>query len=294
LFLLGQFIILAITQYPYSTNLSTLIIGLVTVLLTYLAYIDLEKVQLGSRLFSIPYIVGESTKILSTVIIFIVCLSSFNQIESRGVDKFIADSVLSIPQVMEKVAVPVYQNTILKGTSVDFSQSSNTTVKTLICAERKLNCDTKNSTVLSPEELAKIQNGCKTDGTGESGCAALVDQAQTTVLETYKNQDLSGLGLTLGTKLDETNSQPVLKQLIQAKIKKQVDPTKLSFLPSYVPTKSLIPFVVALFLFIILSIFKFIIVWIGYVVTWILWKLLQITGFVRLDIEMVEAEIVGI
>ena len=294
LFLLGQFIILSITQYPHSTNLSTLIVGLVMVLLTYLAYLDLEKVQLGSRLFSIPYIVGESTKILSTVIIFIICLSSFNQIEARGVDKFIGESVLNIPQVMNTIVVPTYQNIYLRSSNIDFSQNSDITVKNLVCAERKLGCDTKNSTVLNSDELLKIQNTCKTDAIGDSGCTALIDQAQTIVLDGYKNQDFAGLGLTLGTKIDASNKQVIFRQLIQSKIKKQADSLKLSFLPSYIPIKSVIPFIVSLALFVLLSIFKFILVWIGYVVTWIFWKLLQITGFVRLDIEMVEAEIVGI
>ncbi len=295
LFLLGQFIILSITQYPFSVSLSTLVIGLATVLLTYLAYLDLEKVQLGSRLFSIPYIVGESTKILSTVIILIVCLSTFNQIEAKGVDKFIGDSVLSVPIVLDKAVLPLYQTSYLKGVNLDFSKDdNNTTVKTLICAERKLNCDTKNRSVLSQDEYAKIQSDCKTNGTGESGCEAIVEAAQTVVLNDYLNQDLSGLGLTISTKLNSDNYQTILKQLVQNKIKSLADPAKLNFLPSSVPAKSVIPFTISLLLLVLLSIFKFIFVWMGYIVTWIFWKLLQVTGFVRLDIEMVEAEIVGI
>ena len=294
LFLLGQFLILAITQFPYSTSLSTLIVGLLTVMLTYLAYLDLEKVQLGSRLFSIPYIVGESTKILTTAIILIITLSAFNQIEAKGVDKFIGDSVLSIPIVLERAAIPLYQSNYLKSANLDLSQDSQTTVKALICAERKLNCTPTNRTVLSVEEYAKIQNECKTNGTGESGCEAIVEAAQTVVLNNYLNQDLPNLGLTLDSKLGGNNYQLALRQLIQNKIQNFADPARLSFLPDYIPAKAVVPFTVSLVIFILLSIFKFIFVWIGYIVTWILWKLLQITGFVRLDIEMVEAEIVGI
>jgi len=294
LFLIGQFIILSITQYPFSTNLSTLIIGFVVVLLTYLAYLDLEKVQLGSRLFSIPYIVGESTKILSSVLIFIVCLSSFNQISAKGLDKFLGESLLTVPVFMDKVALPAYQNVVVKGSGLEISDNGNATVKSLICADRKIVCNTKNNTVLVQEEYVKLSKQCEDTLLPEADCAALKDKSEQAVLSTYLNQDLSGLSLSLNTRLTSSNYQPVLSQVIQTKIKKFVDPSKFSFLPASVPSTSIIPFIVSLILFIILSIFKFILVWFGYIVTWILWKLLQITGFVRLDIEMVEAEIVGI
>lgn len=294
LFLIGQFIILSITQYPFSTNLSTLIIGFVVVLLTYLAYLDLEKVQLGSRLFSVPYIVGESTKILSSVLVFIVCLSSYNQISSKGLDKFLGESILSVPIFMDKVALPAYQNVIAKGSGLEISDNSNSTVKSLICAERKIVCNTKNNTVLTQEEYVKLNKQCEDTLLPQADCAILKDKSEDTVLTAYLNQDLSGLGLSLNSRLTSSNYQPVLSQIIQNKIKKFVDPSKFSFLPASVQSTSIIPFIVSLILFIILSIFKFILVWFGYIVTWILWKLLQITGFVRLDIEMVEAEIVGI
>jgi hypothetical protein len=294
LFLIGEFIILSITQFPYSTNISTLVIGFVVVLLTYLAYLDLEKVQLGSRLFSIPYIVGESTKILSSVIIFIVCLSTFNQISSKGLDKFLGESLLTVPVFMDRVALPAYQNVLTRGSGFEITDDGNTTVKSLICAERKLVCNTKNNTVLAQEEYSRLNRQCETDLLTETDCAALKDKSEQAVLSTYVSQDFSGLNLSLDTRLTSSNYQPALSRVIQNKIKVFVEPSNFSFLPAAVPSSSLIPFIVSLILFVVLTIFKFILVWFGYIVTWIMWKLLQITGFVRLDIEMVEAEIVGI
>jgi len=293
LFLIGQFIILMVTQYPHSFNLSTLIIGFVVILLTYLAYLDLEKVQLGSRLFSIPYIVGESTKILSSVIVFIVCLSVFNQISAKGVDKFIGDSLLSIPVVMNRVASPLYQNIVLRGSGIDYIDSS-TTVKALICSSNKINCSTKSRSILKDVEYAKIDQDCKTSDTNETDCNTSKDKAEEAFLNNIKNQQLGNNSPSLTTTIDSSNYQPVVKQLIQSKIKTISDPANLSFIPSFVPTQSVIPFVISALIFVLLSVFKFILVWIGYITTWIVWKLLQVTGFVRLDIEMVEAEIVGI
>ena len=56
----------------------------------------------------------------------------------------------------------------------------------------------------------------------------------------------------------------------------------------------LIPAAIALFIFAILSIFKFIIHTLISVVMWIVWKFLVLVGFVQIEVELVESEIVSI
>jgi hypothetical protein len=62
----------------------------------------------------------------------------------------------------------------------------------------------------------------------------------------------------------------------------------------FFPSTSIIPASFAIGMFLILSLFKFLFGWITTALTWLTWKTLTYIGFVKIDVETVEAEIVSI
>ncbi|GAB4149589.1 MAG: hypothetical protein OHK0017_13830 [Patescibacteria group bacterium] len=295
LFLLGELILLVITQ---GVQMHTLIVGITIVLLTYLAYLDLEKIQLGSRIFSVPYVIGECTKLLTTVVILTIALSVGNQVYNKGVDVFIADNFLANRTIMAQVVRPFTQNFTLK--SVLANQDKNPdyqTVRQIVCLEKDLDCNNPkiaSRNILTEEQFAAIDADCKLNKTPEEDCNVRKVEAENTTLVGYIKDVFPGLNLSLKDRITDNNYREVLNVYYRTKIKNYVQTTDFKFLPSALNKNTIYPLSLALMVFIFLSIVRFLFVWLVFLLTWITWKILQFAGFVRIDVEMVEAEIVGI
>ena len=70
------FMILSYSLVGMGFNPITLIATGIILILSYFSYLEIEKIQVSSRFFSIGYVTGEAVKILSTIAILILSLSS--------------------------------------------------------------------------------------------------------------------------------------------------------------------------------------------------------------------------
>jgi hypothetical protein len=295
LFLFGTLIITLITQ---GFQNHTLVIALAITLLTYLAYLDLEKIQLGSRIFSVPYIVGESTKLLSTIVVIIISLSVANQVLLKGLDNFVSDNFLANTRIMDNLVRPITFNFVLSGPLKEQQRNQQfQTIKAIVCSEQSLICtgaDFNKRTVLTADKYRELELGCVQKNTPVEQCNAQKEIAENEVLDKFKIEIFPNANVNLNTRVTDDNYRTIFRSYYQAKIKSLSNPENLKFLPESINRQTVYPTVLGVVLFLLLSILKFAFVWLSHIVTWVFWKVLLVFGFARIDVEMVEAEIVGI
>ena len=105
--LLGQILIIIFINsfYGLGFSLVTLGLGALILLFSYLAYTELEKVQLSSRLFSVSHITNESSRILFLAIILVLVLGVFNSIRKEGSANFISRVFLENNIILDNFVV---------------------------------------------------------------------------------------------------------------------------------------------------------------------------------------------
>jgi hypothetical protein len=312
--LTGQVILLLITQafVGLSFDRVTLVFALLVTLFTYFAYGELEKVQLSSRLFSISHITSESIRILLTVVILVLCLGVFNKALSEGSENFISEAFLNKPFVVNDILIGKYKNLSLNrfvmqgrfyvdnntvtSDSVSPSSGTNYTFADFLTANYRPGQD-----AMSADRKTQILNTC--DKKTVKDCNTLVIQEKQTNLEGWRQEAYSNLPYTLDTVLTPAKFTEITKQFYVNEVKSldasntnsgssDITDTLSKYL--IVPRNYILPAFTALILFLLLTLIKFLLRLVTFWATYISWNILVLTGFAKIEIEKVEAEIVSI
>ncbi len=313
--ILAQGIILLIVHafLGLSFDKITLLFTLISLILLYFAYNELEKIQLGSRLFSIAHITSESTRIISTVVILILCLGVFNKAIFVSPENFVLNSFLDKPLVLNDLVIGKYKNLslnrfLMKGKFyTEAGVVKSDTVKpdknrTNLLFSDFLTYNYKpQEEIVTQERQDELYANC--DKKVVKNCDTLIDAEREKNLDAWRKEGYSNLPYTLNTELTPTRFQEITKQYYVNEIKRFSESNKKSEANDVVdnlskwlimPKTYILPAVIAVVLFILLSIIKPILQWLAYLAALLIWRILKWVGFARIDVEQVEAEIVSI
>lgn len=298
----------------------TLFLSFLSSLLTFLAYIELEKNQLSSRLFSISQITAESSRILLTVVILITVLGIFNSILSEGKNgdryssiPFIQRVFLKNKFIMDNIIIgnnkTLSLNRFVMGGKLYKDSGSNkilydVSTKNGIIAKQAtfevfLEFNYKSNFVLTDKEIDDIQlSSCEGDVT-TSDCQQKITTEKRRKLEEFKNERYSSLEYELDTPLTVENLSKIAIEYYSFRINDLENPQDKENSPIpenllIIPLNQIIIALISISILILLFIFKFLLGFLSFISTWIIWKILILTGLVQIDIETVEAEIVSI
>jgi len=322
--LLSQFlmIIVAHSFLGLAFNPITIVLTLLVILFNYLAYSELEKVQLSSRLFSISHITAESSRILLTSSIILLSLGIFNSIIYEGTNtgknlgsrpfldrvifsnKFIADNVLigttrSLSVNRFLVSGGMYKEPGSNRIVYDEASKTGTVTKQATFGYF-LEENYEFTKVLTTKEEADFrQLNCNDVGIESKTCGERVQVEINKKLDDWKNKKYSNLNFNLDTPLTTTNYRVATKQfyLNQVENFESDKSDNTSFIDSsllLIPLTSIIPAIFAIMVLLLGFVFRFILGWLAFAVNFIIWKTLVWVGFAQIDIETVEAEIVSI
>jgi len=266
--------------------------------MSYTAYTEVEKFQLGSRLFKISIITGEATRILTNVVAIVVALGVFNSINSYGSQKFIDEVALKNEAITSNVldgAGGIGLNRLMIKDSQFFNKGD----------EKYRFYDLLDSNYRSGEELTdandtKLIAECSTDVT-KIICTEKLKQFRMEKATKWAKERYPNITFPVDTVLTVDRYQEVVHEYYSQLVKNFVavdDSTEAKSIPipipSFIPRTYLIPAVIALLVYVLLLIARIFLNWIIFVVTSLLWKILEITHFVNIDVENVEAEVVSI
>jgi hypothetical protein len=321
--LLGEFLLIIIASSFTGQGFTaiTLLSGLLIILFTYLAYAELEKVQLSSRLFSISQITQESTRILMTSATILIALGIYNGIinegnidgKNQGSGPFINRVVLKNKFIMENVILGRNKTLSINrylmdgkfyresgGDRIFFDVSSRTGVTARQATFGNfLENNYKNPTLISEKESEDFKaTNCSGD-INTPACDQLLQDEKNLRLNEWKDEAYSNIPLTLDTKLDKNNFSLISQQFYLNRLNdfENAKGGENNLIPEsllIIPLKTLIPAIIAIGVFVLLYLSRFLFAWFILFGTWIIWKILNIFGFVQIDVETVEAEIVSI
>jgi hypothetical protein len=314
--LLAQFILLIFANSLFGLGFSavTLLITSIIVLFNYLAYSELEKIQLSSRLFSISHITAESTRILLTSMTLVFSLGVFNSIISEKSTNFIERVFLDNPFIMENFIIdgtsPTSANRYLMGgrffvdasDNVKYFDRNTATIRTATYRDF-LKENYRTSDVLTSGEIQLIRSSCET-GFNSLECNQRVISRENELLSEWDKEAYSelrtkrGLNLKLEDTLDRRTLEVLTKQLYENEITRfESVESGNDLIPEWlllVPLSNIIPAFFAIGVYFFLFLIRFFISWISTILSIIIWSFLKWAGVVQIDIETVESEIVTI
>lgn len=291
----------------------TLLLSFLVFVLSYFAYLEVEKIQVSTRFFSIGYVTSEALKILSTVAIITICLGIFNVVTIQTPKAFISKNLINNDGIYNSVVLGnsfpfniVSLNKIaLSGDKYIINNDGIVESAGKVVDFRSfLLKNAKQSTLLSESEKREIRNTC--DTITEKECSTKLTLEQDKKLKIAikaENSSYNSLSFGLDEVLDKKNFKDVLRAFYSDKVDDLNNQSSTINEISYLrPFKqyidpilpNIIQAAVAIILFVILSFFKFLMNIVTSIIIWIIWKFLLITGFAKIDIELVESEIVSI
>ena len=300
LLLQGLSLVLLYSFIGQGFSFPTIIFGLLITLLSYFAYLEIEKVQVSTRFFSIGYVTAESTKILSTIAILTVCLGVFNTVSFQTPKTFLSRNLIDNETVFGNLVANNSRfslNTILqiKG---DYRVNKNTSI--LLSSDSK-EVDVKDF-VQKNYPVADSINCVGTD----KECNSQSSQDTNSKLQNNLSRLVELGQISSNPKLSDRLSYPLYKSLLKGyyadkinDFETQKNSQNIPFLNNIQwiiePSRTVfIPALIAIIFYIGLLVIKFLIHFVSSLATWLVWKLLTMTGFVKIEIELVESEIVSI
>jgi hypothetical protein len=292
---------------------STLLFAILIFILSYFAYLEIEKIQVSTRFFSIGYITSEALKILSTVAILTICLGVFNIITIQTPKEFLSKNLINNEAIyssavmgntfpfnvinLNKIALSGEKYSV---NSDGLVESGGKTVDLRTFLLRNVG----QAGILSENEKKDIKAGC--DNIEEKECIQRINSEQDRKLKTYiktENGNYSNLTFGLDEILDKKSFKLVLKDFYSNKIddlnNQSATLNEISYFKNYKQFfDPVLPYIIqasiAILVFLFLSFFKFIFNIIISILIWFIWKVMLITGFAKIDVELVESEIVSI
>jgi hypothetical protein len=320
--ILAQLVLLIFTNSFVGLAFSpiTLVFILLILLLSYLAYSELEKVQLSSRLFSISHITSEGTRILLTSSILIICLGIFNGMMHEGSSNFVDRTLLKNNLLIDSFLIgenaKLATNYYLMGGKFSLNAENqivyfdrNTNKSRQATYADFLTENYQSISVLTQKEEKEIRNSCGSIDVNTSECDKKVKEEVNKRLETWKQLKYKQLEtdynlVELDTRLELENFRYITRAFYINQIN-DLENTEnnnanalipVDFLPIKISdiVPMVIPATISIVVFFVFTIFRFLVNWISLIFTWVIWKILVWAGFVNIDIETVEAEIVSI
>jgi len=316
--LLGHAIITLITQafVGLSFDRITLIFILLIVIFVYFAYAELEKVQLSSRLFSIAHITTEATRVMTTVLILVFCLGIFNKAVYQGNETFIKEAFLDKPLIMDNLIIGRYANAslnraLMKGrfslengvVKTNVARGSNTIKVNALFSDFLTQNYRPGDTLLSEVERTDFLANCNSK-TGTKVCDTQIEEEKSKRLEAWRIEAYGNLPYTLNTELTAPVFKEVTKQFYIDQIRafnsnKDNRDSSSDLINSIsglliIQRSYILPALIVLMIFLILSLLKPVLNWLVFIATLGAWNLLKLTGFTKIEVENVEAEIVSI
>jgi len=303
--LIGQvFLFLVVNSFIGQAFTMVTIFGIILItFLCYLAYAELEKIQLGSRLFAINQIASESTKILWSVIFLIISLGLFNHTTHIGTieafDKYVIENEMVFEGIVlgESTGIPLNRFFVNEGL---LNEKNELKFSGFLAANYQ-----DGQPVVSASEQDEIILECENEK-GIDNCGDAVLEERMNRLNRYKNEFYYDLGFELDTVLDDEKLNQVLKQYYRnswAEFAVSDDSNAsgelariLNLIPSglLIDRTDVLPAGLAVILFVVLMLFRWLFMILSSIALWIFWKLLVITKFARIEVETVEAEVVSI
>lgn len=322
LLLQSLFLIIINSFIGQGFSIVTLGTALVIFVLSYFSYLEVEKVQVSSRFFSINYVTNEAIKILTTVAIIVISVTFFNTILNVGSKNFVTQNLVQNDFVFRNIVVGKSANlslnrwvlpknySISENNKIVTSDSLGTTKPVTFFDFLSVNYR-KGEQVLNEKELENIK---KTQCLNkEKECDTFIQREKITKIQGWLKEETnpySSVNYTEkpvylenpGAELDVNSFKEIMKVYYSDKINDfEADKsfTKVPFLDS-VPKQFLnygqylIPAIFALVFFVIFMLFKFFLHLVSGIVVWIVWKILLLFGFAQIEVELVESEIVSI
>ncbi len=294
-------------------SVPTLVIAGLVSILSYFSYLDIEKNQLSSRLFSINQITADSTRTLCTVVSFILAIGAFNGILAMGSNNFLRREVFQNEFLVQNLIIgesfPGLNRFFLKGTTrfenVDqlvqrgvwkpVDPESNVRLFNFIV----LNYDSFSSEpIISSEEEAdlKFLPENQADKKRQEIYRARAEEVNQTVF--------ASLGYSLDDVLTSDKFKNVVRETyiyrvnrfekasnnLLTNLSESIGNVNLNILPRQYIFPGIIALVVLFISFVLNYLLKFVIK----ITNAIAWFFLVKTDFARIDVEQVEAEIVTI
>jgi hypothetical protein len=331
--LIAQFLVLLVGHSFLKLSFTpiTLISALFIILLSYLSYTELEKVQLGSRLFTIGQITKESTSVLLTMITIILALGMYNSIMFNGVQKIFTDNALNNSFVFNKYIMGEKKTDSTLNSFLGLTAKSQATGKYITFGQFISEHFRNNKDVVLDGETSQIREKCLVDF-GKDVCVddVAVIRVRNSRLEEWRLIAYPKINYTLDTPLDDAKFREVVKQYYVNQVclvekgedcptNKEIPSLKtdneaatstkakiadaftkdINISNSYLKYFSLdrsniIPILLTLIVFIILTLIKGLFGYIVLTISWIFWQILKLFKFVKIEIETVEAEVVSI
>lgn len=331
--LIAQFLVLLGTHSFLKLSFApiTLIAILFILLLSYLSYTELEKIQLGSRLFTIGQITRESIAVLLTMITIILSLGLYNSIVFNGVQKIFTENVLNNSLVFNKYIMGEKKSDSTLNSFLGLSSKSQATGKLLTFGQFITEHFRNNKDVILDTETSQIRDKCIIES-GKDACTddVAISRVKNSRLEEWKTIAYPKISYTLDTPLDDAKFREVVKQYYVNQvciIEKGEDCPTNKEIPSLktdgeaaITTKAkisdaltkdinvsngylkyfsldrsnILPILLTLVLFTILSLLKGVFGYVILIVLWVLWQILKFFKFVKIEVETVEAEVVSI
>ena len=289
----------------------TLILATIIMLLSYFAYLEIEKIQVSTRFFSVGYITGEAIKILSTIGILTICLGIFNIVLSQTPGVFLSRNIVENEFIFKNTVInsnrwlslnSIFgvksEYKIVKDTT-DIVDAKNQTV--LVSDFIEKNYPTEE--VLTNKEISQIKAICTAS---DKECNNIVNIEKNKKLDKYLVKLVEIGQMEPALKLTDTLNYKSYKKILKAFYSDKINDFETQKVTQSIPYLSsiqwiiepsrniFIPAIISLLFYIALLSIKFLIHFLANSLVWIIWKLLLLIGFVKIDIELVESEIVSI
>lgn len=294
--LVGSLILLLLVYgfIGQSFNPISLIFTFLTGLLIYLAYTELEKSQLSSRLFSVGQVTTEANRILATVTFLVLTLGLFNHLTSSGFDNFFRKEVLNNEYIFRSLILGDSDsrgfglNRFVVNGSTKYGEGNTTaTLANFLVDNYK---DSK--PVITEAEQNQIIQTCQIASIGaECGNAALEERNKR--LDAWRKERYPTFNYPLSTIIDGPKYTELTK-LYYSNIIRDFSQGDSSNSFVIIPRSQILPALVCILFFIILTFLRPIFAYLTYLFTLLMWQFLKTIGVVRIDVETVEAEIVSI
>lgn len=291
----GQIILLLLVHsfLGEGFNPITLFAAFLLAVLIFSAYSELEKIQLGSRLFFISHITGETTRIMSTAVAIVMALGLFSSMISQTPAEFVRKHFLGSTFIKDNILVGSSPRLSLNSLFIKSNQlfgegNEKATFRDFLTRNYKLN-----QSILTEAEENDIVINCETreSGSTTSDCLSIVASEKDKRLQEWRRVAYPRINYSLDTVIKKEEFDQLVSEHYIYLIN-DISNSEATVIP--IPNVYIIPGVFAVSLFIFLVLIKVFINWIVYLCTWILWKILRWIGFAKIEIEAVEAEIVSI
>jgi len=285
-----------------SFSVQTWLFLMVTLLLSYIAYTEVEKFQLGARLFKISIVTSEATRLLINLTSIIIALGVFNGIVATGSQEFIDETVLK-----DQTITPIAQTGIggLGFNSIfinedRFFQSAPAGVEFYDFLEENYRDGEILALGTDQNSIAECVDG---DPATQPICVEKVQQLRYDRAQEWANERYPNITFPVQTELTPERYDAVIhehySQIVADFISQDDDSTSrdipIPFLNSVPIFRELvIPGIAAISVYALLFVIAFVLKWVVYLTTIAIWKILEMTQFVHIDVENVEAEVVSI